>query len=198
VSAPNGKTLIALVAALCFVAGAVGWVVGQGWDPGSDDARVVFLRQMIAHHHQAITMSQVQLLDGEHREVSVFAEEILRFQSYEIGLMERYLAEWGHAREDEAHTHMPGMASADEMADLQSAEGDEIDERFVALMIDHHAAGVQMAETVATDTEDTGVGGLAARMAKAQQSEIEELLRVAERLDLEVPPDGVTWDVYET
>src|SRR3712207_6868426 len=49
----------------------------------------------------------------------------------------------------------------------------------------------------ATDTGDTGVGGLAARMAKAQRSEIDELLRVAERLDLDVPPEGVTWDVYQ-
>ena len=196
-SAPNGKTLVALVAALCFVAGAVGYVVGQGRNPGGGDARVVFLRQMIAHHQQAITMSQVQLLDGSHREVSVFAEEILRFQSYEIGLMERFLAEWGHSRDDEAHVHMPGMASADEMADLQAAEGDDVDARFIALMIDHHAAGAQMAQTIATDSGDTGVGGLAARMVKAQLSEIDELLRVADRLGLDVPPEGVTWDVYE-
>ena len=196
-SAPNGKTLVALVAALCFVAGAVGWVVGQGWDPGAGDSRVVFLRQMIAHHQQAIAMSQVQLLDGEHREVSVFAEEVLRFQAYEIGLMERFLAEMGHARDDEGHLHMPGMASPEEMADLQDAEGDDVDTRFIALMVDHHAAGVAMAETIATDRSDTGVGGLAARMARAQLSEIDELLRVADRLDLDVPPRGVTWDVYE-
>ena len=195
-SAPNGKTLVALVAALCFVAGAVGWVLGQGWNPGAGDARVVFLRQMIAHHQQAIVMSQVQLLDGEHREVKVFAEEVLRFQAYEIGLMERLLAELGHGRDDEGHLHMPGMASPEEMAGLQDAAGDDLDARFIALMVDHHAAGVQMAETVATDRGDTGVGGLAARMARAQRSEIDELLRVAERLDLDVPPEGVTWDVH--
>ena len=195
--APVGKTATALVLALCFVAAAVGYVVGQGWNPGGGDARVVFLRQMIAHHQQAITMSQVQLLDGSHREVSVFAEEILRFQSYEIGLMERFLAEWGHAREDEAHLHMPGMASPEEMDAFFAAEGDDVDARFIAMMIDHHAAGVQMAETVATDRGENSVGGLAARMARAQESEISELLRVADRLDLEVPPEGVTWDVYE-
>jgi len=197
VSAPNGKTLVALVAALCFVAGAIGYVIGQGWNPGDGDARVVFLRQMIAHHQQAIAMSQVQLLDGTHREVSVFAEEILRFQAYEIGLMERFLADWGHARDDEAHVHMPGMASEEEMDDLFAAEGDDVDARFIALMVDHHAAGVQMAESVATDRDEGTVGGLAARMAIAQRSEIDELLRVAERLDLDVPPEGVTWDVYE-
>lgn len=196
-SAPNGKTLVALIAALCFVAGTLGWVIGRGWDPGSGDARVVFLRQMVAHHQQAIAMSQVQLFDGAHPEVSVFAEEILRFQSYEIGLMERLLAEWGHAREDEAHVHMPGMASADELAALRAAEGEDVDAHFIALMVDHHAAGAQMAETIASDTGDTGVAGLAARMAKAQRSEIDELLRLADRLDLDVPPDGVTWEVHE-
>lgn len=196
-SAPTGKTLVALVAALCFVAGAAGWAIARGADPGSGDRRVVFLRQMIAHHQQAIAMSQVQLFDGEHRDVSVFAEEVLRFQAYEIGLMERFLAEWGHARDDEGHLHMPGMASAEEMALLGDAEGEDVDALFIALMVDHHAAGVQMAETVATDRGDNTVGGLAARMAIAQRSEITELLRVAERFDLEVPPEGVTWDVHE-
>jgi uncharacterized protein (DUF305 family) len=197
VSAPRGKTLLALIAALCFVAGAAGWAIGRGVNPGEGDRRVVFLRQMIAHHQQAIAMSQVQLLDGEHREVSVFAEEILRFQAYEIGLMDRFLAELGHGRDDEGHRHMPGMASAEEMADLLDAEGDDVDARFVALMVDHHAAGVQMAESVATDREDNTVGGLAARMAIAQRSEISELLRVAEQVGLDVPPEGVEWDVYQ-
>ncbi|HYD08973.1 MAG TPA: DUF305 domain-containing protein [Acidimicrobiales bacterium] len=196
--APVGKTATALVLALCFVAGAAGWALGRGTNPGGGDARVVFLRQMIAHHQQAIEMSQVELLDGARREVKVYAEEILRFQAYEIGLMERFLADWGHERDDEGHLHMPGMASPEEMDGLRAAEGDDVDAWFIALMVDHHAAGTQMAETIAGDRGDASVEGLAARMAIAQQSEIAELLRVAERFDLDVPPEGVTWDVHSS
>ena len=194
--APTGKTLVALVVALCFLSGVIGWRFGEGTRASAGDARVEFLHAMIGHHEQAVAMSQIELFEGRERDIQVFAEEILRFQAYELGLMERFLIELGHRRGDVEHRHMPGMATEDEMDRLRAA-GDDTDAWFVALMVDHHAAGVAMAETVATDRADDGLGGLAARMAIAQRAEIAELLRAADRLGLDVPPAGVTWDVYE-
>lgn len=195
--APTGKTLVALVLALCFLAGTIGWRIGQGFPPGRDDERVEFLYGMIAHHEQAVAMARIELLKGSDQRVKILAEEILRFQAYEIGLMERHLIEWRHSRYDAPdHTGMPGLASDAEMDGLLRSE-DDTDAWFVALMVDHHAAGVAMANEVATGRGEGGVGGLAARMAIAQRSEIGELLRAADRGRLDVPPDGVTWDVYD-
>lgn len=205
---PTGWTLVALVVAIAFLSGTIGWRVGQTEPrPATGSAQIGFLYDMIDHHAQAIHMSAIELAEGADRSVKVFAEEIHRFQSYETGLMERLLDERGHSRYDVpeqamgwmgdpvARDEMPGLASVAEIDGLQHAGGDT-DAWFVALMVDHHAAGVQMAEAAAEKTSDGDVRRIALQMAKAQRSEIDELLRAADRAGLDVPPPGVTWDVY--
>ena len=76
---------------------------------------------------------------------------------------------------------------------LRSAEG-ETDAVFVALMIDHHRAGVAMAEAAAELVDDEQVRQLAARIARTQTLEIAEMTAVAGRLGLDPSPEGVTPD----
>ena len=63
------------------------WVEGR--PPGEASADVGFLRDMRTHHENAINLAQIELVSGGEPAVQVFAEEIIRFQSYEIGLMDR-------------------------------------------------------------------------------------------------------------
>lgn len=203
---PTTLQLVALVVALCALAGIVGWRVGRGFPPGSDSAEVGFLHDMISHHEQAIAISQTELAAGTDDTIRVYADEILRFQAYEIGLMERMLEEWGHSRYDVPEQAMawmgdpvprdamPGLASSAEIDRLRSA-GDDTDAWFVALMVDHHAGGVAMIDGV-LDHASGDLLGLAERMRTAQVSEIDEMLHFADRAGLTVPPAGVTWDVY--
>ena len=205
-SRPTTPQLVALVVALCLLAGIVGWRVGRGFPPSSGSPEVGFLHDMISHHEQAIVMSQLELANGSERGVRVFADEIMRFQSYEIGLMERLLEEWGHTRYDApdeamswmgdpvARDQMPGLASKPELQSMRDA-GDRTDAWFVALMVDHHAGGVAMIDGV-LDHASGDLLELAQRMRKAQASEIGELLAAADRAGLSVPPPGATWDVY--
>jgi uncharacterized protein (DUF305 family) len=205
---PTGWNLVALLVAVAFVAAVLGWRVAQPSHPSRDSADVGFLFDMISHHEQAITMSAVELANGTIQDVHLFAEEIHRFQSYEIGLMERLLAERGFTRyeapddamgwmgHDVARDAMPGLASDDEMDALQHA-GDDTDAWFLALMIDHHAGGADMAEMAAERADDAGLAALAERMAEIQRQEITELLAAAARADITIPPRGVTWDVYQ-
>ena len=208
-SAPTGWNLVALAVAVAFLAGVVGWRIAQPAHPSSASADVGFLYDMIEHHQQAITMAAIELANGSSTDVRTFAEEIHRVQSYEIGLMERLLIEQGRTRYDapryamEWMGHqgmkrdaMPGLASTNEMASLQRARGADADAAFLALMVDHHAGGADMARAAASKADNDAVRELAARMAKVQQQEIGELLGAAERADLTVPPPGVTWDVY--
>lgn len=81
------------------------------------------------------------------------------------------------------------------MERLRSA-GPETDAVFVALIIDHHAAGVEMAEAAMADADDADVRELAGRIARTQTLEIAEMTAAAERLGLDASPDGVTFDVY--
>ena len=67
---------------------------------------------------------------------------------------------------------MPGMATADQLAALKAATGDEAVRQYLTLMIAHHLGGVEMADAVLVRTEERVVRSLAASIVKAQSSEI--------------------------
>lgn len=204
---------IVLAVAVAFLAGSLGYAVGSRTGeadvPTADSADVGFLWDMIAHHEQAIELAQIELFDGETRDVLRFAEEILRFQSYEIGLMDQMLEAWGHAREEAPATamawmghptpvaEMPGMATADEVERLRAAQGRDTDAAFLALLADHHAGGVAMAEAAAAEAADEEVRALASRIARAQRFEIKELVAAAVRAGLDRTPGGVEVSLYD-
>jgi len=193
---------VAAVLALLFLAGAAGFFLGARADhPDRSSVSVGFLYDMITHHEQAIQMSNVELSLGETSEVAPFAREILLFQSYEIGLMEQKLDEWGYERSDRPATAMgwmpgnavppeamAGMASEDELDALADGSGREVDALFVPLMQDHHRGGLHMAAYAAENAEDRWVRELAARMFQNQRTEVAELERARERANLSKEP----------
>lgn len=203
---PRGWTAVALVVALCFLAWALGWNLGRGRPPARDSADVGFLYDMVAHHTQAVEMARVELLEGEEPSVKVFAEEILRFQSYEIGVMDRMLDEWGYDLENPPETAMgwmghattaetmPGMATGEELEALREGQTDAI---FLALMADHHAGGVAMAEAGIREVDDAEVRALAERIARSQRFEIRELLAAAASAGLDRSPAGIDIELYD-
>lgn len=54
----------------------------------------MFLRMMIPHHQLAIDMAEDALINAEHEELKMLAQEIIDGQSAEIEEMEGYLREW--------------------------------------------------------------------------------------------------------
>ena len=70
---------------------------------------------------------------------------------------------------------MPGMASAEELDDLRTAEGVDFDVLFLQLMIRHHQGGRQMAGYAADHAEVAAVATLARSIANSQAAEIETL-----------------------
>jgi uncharacterized protein (DUF305 family) len=195
---------VASAAALLYLAGTIGYVIGARADghPGPSSVDVGFLQDMITHHEQAIEMSNVELAGGEVPDVEAFAREILAFQAYEIGVMEGQLAEWGLEPADRSETamawmhqgipveQMPGLAAEDEMSALLQAEGRAVDTLFVPLMQDHHRGGIHMAEYAATEASDPAVRQLAARMARNQRIEVGELDAARDRAQLDPMPAG--------
>jgi len=67
---------------------------------------------------------------------------------------------------------MPGMATAEQLASLKAATGDEAARQYLTLMIAHHTGGVEMADAVLLRTNERVVRSLAASIVKAQTSEI--------------------------
>lgn len=206
----RAQAIIAILA-LMFLGGALGYLIGvrDGGirTPSAESADVGFLYDMSAHHEQAVQLSMIQLTNGSDPSIHAFAREIIQWQSYEIGLMRMRLGVWGFDPADRPQSPMawmgmslptigamPGMADGDELETFRSAEGTDVDALFLALMSDHHAGGVAMAEAAASGAEDEWVRETAARMASVQASEIAEMEFARAAAGLDANPAGFVSD----
>ena len=184
---PSRWQVVAFVVALCFLSGVVGWWIARPSDPTFSDVDVGFLSDMQAHHGGAIALAFAYLGREHDPLIGQMAREIVLEQSQEISVMNTYLSQAGtrvETTDDVAMdwmglavpiTRMPGMPTDAEMAELRAAQGAEADEVFTRLMIDHHAAGVAMADAAAEHGENGDIRRLATAMAKVQRTEIAEL-----------------------
>jgi uncharacterized protein (DUF305 family) len=160
-------------------------------------ADVQFMQGMIGHHAQAVVMAAMAPTHGASAQVSLFCRKILRSQRDEIELMQNWLRERGervpdpndaHAgmemamdmdmsREDHAML-MPGMLTAEQIAQLDRTRGAEFDRLFLTLMIRHHEGALAM---VAKLFDSPGSGqepelfGYATGVDADQRAEIERM-----------------------
>ncbi len=208
--ATRAQTAIGLLA-LMFLAGSFGYFIGVRnagvASPPEGSADIGFLYDMSAHHQQAVKLSMIELANGSDPSVQVFAREIIRSQSYEIGLMQMRLGNWGFDPAERPQEpmawmgmslpttdSMPGMADDSELQALREASGATVDALFLALMSDHHAGGVAMAQAAADSASDEWVVDTAGRMASIQASEIVEMNFAREAAGLTARPPGFTPD----
>ena len=133
----------------------------------STPADVKFMQGMIAHHAQAIEMTQLLATRTENEDMRKLAKRIELSQSDEIGMMQQWLRSHGQEVPNE-HAHhmmhddglMPGMLTQAEMTRLAAAKGPEFDRLFLEGMIKHHGGALTM------------VKELLATPAAAQESEV--------------------------
>ncbi|MGB3166961.1 MAG: DUF305 domain-containing protein [Alteraurantiacibacter sp.] len=124
-------------------------------DNGFIQADVNFMQMMIPHHQQAVTMSQ--LVEGRTTNAQIIeaAGRILASQDGEINFMRDWLMERGapvemdHSMHGAGHMDMQGMATAQQLAALRAASGEEFDRMFLQLMTEHHRGAIAMLEDLA-------------------------------------------------
>jgi uncharacterized protein (DUF305 family) len=164
-------------------------------------ADVRFMTDMIQHHAQAITMSNMAPLNGASASVRTLAARIINAQRDEIAVMQRWLRERrqpvpelhdmngaimvhtpgqsmdggaGHAD----HHGMTGMLTEAEIAELRAARGADFDRLFLTGMIRHHSGAVTMVETLfANDgaTLDKQVFKFASDVQVDQRTEVQRM-----------------------
>ena len=112
-------------------------------------ADVNFLQGMIVHHKQAILMSNMADKRTNNKIIIDLANRIDSSQEDEINFMENWLV----SREEEifyihADHHdrmaMAGMATSDELLDLENSKSTDFDKLFLRLMINHHDGALKM------------------------------------------------------
>src|SRR3989441_11608528 len=119
------------------------------------DADVRFMAGMIGHHAQAVMMAGWAPSHGASQALSALCERIVVGQRDEIVLMQRWLRD-RHETVPGVDTSrqrmpgmdhalmMPGMLTAEQLAQLDSARGPEFDRLFLKFMIQHHQGAITM------------------------------------------------------
>ncbi|RKS10718.1 uncharacterized protein (DUF305 family) [Nocardiopsis sp. Huas11] len=177
---------------LVALALGAGFLVGRPSAPLDTSADAGFLRDMSSHHAQAVDMSMLILDKTEDPDLSIVATDITRTQQAQIGMMQGWLTMWelnsrgseppmtwmassehDHGGTDGVPEAMPGLATPEQMAELEEAEGVEAEIRFLELMIAHHRGGIDMAEAEVELGREQTVTDFAQGMADAQLTEID-------------------------
>lgn len=113
---------------------------------GTVEADVRFIHGMIAHHAQALEMTDLVPDRAGSEDIGRLVLRIEISQEDEIARMRRWLVARGEEEAAE-HAHgplMPGMLTEDEMARLAGATGTEFDRLFLERMIQHHEGALVM------------------------------------------------------
>lgn len=191
------------VAALAFAVGRFTMFgTAAGATPNAADAG--FARDMQAHHAQAVEMAMIIHRTTEDDEVRALSYDIATGQAAQRGEMFDWLVQWGLPQAGETMTWMSGtdghdhggtaapteeqmlesmgMASAADLAALESATGTAADCRFLDLMIRHHTGALTMTAAVLERGSVPRVLQVAETMQTGQGAEIDAMTSIRERL----------------
>jgi len=152
---------------------------------------VDFMSGMIYHHAQAVLIAGWAPTHGASPSVRTLCDRIVASQNDEIALLSRWLATRHEAvpHPDPDHrmmpgmdaTHMmPGMLSAEQLAQLERAHGPDFDALFLRLMIQHHQGAITMVNHLfaAGAGEEEPVYKMASSVFADQTTEIERMQRM--------------------
>ncbi|MEV0978863.1 DUF305 domain-containing protein [Streptomyces sp. NPDC049915] len=143
-------------------------------DDTPNAADVSYARMMIAHHEQALRMSELAAEHARSEDVKRLAARIAAAQGPEIATMRAWLKEYGkdEARGGHAHGGMPGMATEAQLKQLGAARGAAFDALFLTLMITHHQGAITMATDVKAQGNNVRIEEMADDVVAQQTSEI--------------------------
>ena len=153
-------------------------------------ADVEFMQGMIAHHAQAIVMSQLAEVNGANPQVLKLSRKIDQSQVPEILIMQKWLERNGQFAPDTSswrHMHMDGMLTDEQLKELNAARGVAFDRAFLNMMIQHHMGALKMVDDLFASPragQEVDVSVFANDVVTAQTGEI----GIMKRLLSQLPP----------
>jgi uncharacterized protein (DUF305 family) len=122
-------------------------------------------------------------------DVRTLGGDIALTQKGQIGVMSTWLKDWGldvnttrppmswmpNGQAELVNNLMPGMATREEVAKLNSATGKQVDILFCQYMLRHHLGGIHMVDDVLAQNPRPEVRDLAQTMKQNQTAEVSVL-----------------------
>ncbi len=152
------------------------------------DADVKFMQGMIAHHAQALTMTELLATRTQREDMRNLGQRIELSQADEIRMMEEWLrsngAEVPESGGDHSGHHghdgglMPGMLTMEQMGELEAASGTAFDRLFLEYMIAHHQGALVMVEDLLEQpgaAQESTMFGFTNDVVADQTAEIERM-----------------------
>ena len=190
-----------------LITGVVGFLAGKQSTvpsmsfPLQGSAEAGFARDMARHHAQAVQMAVILRDNSDDPEMRLLAFDIMMTQQAQIGVINGWLALWGLTTGTTEPAMawmgmptagaMPGMASQDDLRNLETAQGLEAEGQFLNLLIPHHRAGVVMAQALLDRSQYPQMRALAQSIVNSQQSEITYMQNLLKRKGSpDVPESG--------
>ena len=158
------------------------------------------------HHAQAVEMTALIESHTENKDVRSLGARISHSQADEIRFMKRWLVargqpieekmpEMDHTKMDHSKMHdmrnmkmshelMPGMLTAEQMAALKKAKGEEFDRLFLTGMIQHHGGALTMVKDLfdaAGAGQDAELFNFATDVDSGQRAEIRIMQNMLEK-----------------
>ncbi|MBI73462.1 MAG: DUF305 domain-containing protein [Gammaproteobacteria bacterium] len=121
-------------------------------DSSYTSADVEFLQGMIVHHYQAFLMSEMAPARTNNQTILDLAGRIDISQTDEIDFMKNWLVGRGQSIPDPSmenkmyHHKMMGMATPEQMMQLESSNSTDFDRLYLNLMIKHHDGAIEMVD----------------------------------------------------
>ncbi len=158
-----------------------GMTGNQSSSASMNSSEIMFAQMMIAHHEQAVVMSELALKNSTNKEVLTLAAQIKAAQSPEIAQMKSWLDTAGAGYVLEHDMGMKGMLSGDDITVLKSAMGKTFDKLFLQGMIAHHEGAIQMAKMV-EKSNNPEIKALHGAILKTQSAEISQMKAMLDSL----------------
>jgi len=149
---------------------------------------VLFAKMMVAHHAQAVTMSQTLLAKpGVPERAANIAGFIAHDQRREIDEMNAWLRAWGQPPVDPAdpavtRLHGPdaghGILTATQLAEIGRAAPTTATRLYLQHMIEHHRGAITMARSALDGGTNAYIRGLAKHVINEQSAENDAMSRL--------------------
>ena len=185
---------LVLVAVVAFMSGRLNAPPTES-TPGNTSVEAGFARDMQVHHQQGAELAtMVRDVTGD-PELRLLAYDIAATQTQQAGQMYGWLRAWGlpQAGQEPSMTWMthgsstghasmggsadpmamPGLATPEQIEQLDAATGVEAERIFLELMMAHHRGAIDMANAVLPRTSNPAVVELAESIIESQTAEMQ-------------------------